>query len=106
MRRRIGGALVAVRGADGGADRADGGGRGSLLGALGKVGGDGQRIGWHRPVAVVGAPCRPSAPCRAVLRAGVRGPGIAERIVNPRLVGGGDRSGGSGCGAGGDGGFG
>ena len=101
MRRRIGGALIAVCGADGGAARADGGGRGALLGALGKVGGDGQRIGWHRPVTVVGAPCRPPAPCRTVLRASVRGAGIAERIVNPRLVGGGDRSGGRGRGAGG-----
>ena len=42
---------------------------GAPLGALGKVGGDGQRIGGHRLVAVVGAPCRPPAPRGTVLRA-------------------------------------
>ena len=34
---------------------------GAPLGAPGKVGGDGQRIGGHRLVAVVSSPCRPPA---------------------------------------------
>ena len=92
MRRGIGGALVAVRGTDGCASRADGGGRGALLGALGKVGGEGRRIGGHHLMAVLGAPCAPRAPRGAVLRASVHGAGIAERLVDARLVGGGDRS--------------
>ena len=39
------GARVTVSCADGRPDRADRGGRGALLGALGEVGGDGRRIG-------------------------------------------------------------
>ena len=73
------GACVTVRCADGGPDGADGGCRGALLGALGKVGDDGSRIGGQRLVVVVGAPRDPPAPRGAVLPAGVRGAGIAER---------------------------
>ena len=101
MGGRIVGARVTVSCADGGPDGADGGGRGALLGALGKVGGDGRRIGGHRLVAVIGAPCRPRAPCAAVLTARVRGSDIAERLVDALLVGGGDRSCGRAGGAGG-----
>ena len=44
------GAGVNVAGADRGADRAHGGRGGAIGNPLGKVGGDGERIGWQRLV--------------------------------------------------------
>ena len=51
MAGRIVGAGVNVAGADRGADRAHGGSGGAIGNPLGKVGGDGERIGWQRLVA-------------------------------------------------------
>ena len=51
MAGRIIGAGVDVAGADRGADGAHGGRGGALVDPLGKVGGDGERIGWQRLVA-------------------------------------------------------
>ena len=88
----IGGSRVTVSCGDGGPDGADGGGRGALLGALGEVGGDGRWIGGHHLVALEAGPLGPALPRGAVLPARVRGAGITERMVDARLVGGGDRS--------------
>ena len=84
MAGRIIGARVDVAGADRGADGAHGGRGGALLGALGKVGGDGQRIGWQGGVAVQRRPFPPPFPRRAILRASVRGAAVAERLVDAR----------------------
>ena len=78
MAGRIIGARVDVAGADRGADGADGGRGGALVDPLGKVGGDGQRIGWQGGVSVQRRPFRPPAPCAAVLRPRVRGAAITE----------------------------
>ena len=87
MAGRIGGAGVDVAGADRGADGAHGGRGGAPVDPLGKVGGDGERIGWQRPVAGECGPFRPPAPCAPVLRPRVGGAAIAERLIDARPVG-------------------
>ena len=87
MAGRIVGAGVDVAGADRGADRAHGGRGGAIGNPLGKVGGDGQRIGWQGGVSVQRRPFGPPAPCRPVLRARVRGATIAECRIDARPVG-------------------
>ena len=87
MAGRIVGARVDVAGADRGADRADGGRGGALVDPLGKVGGDGQRIGWQGGVPVQRRPFRPALPRAAVLRPRVRGAAIAECRIDARPVG-------------------
>ena len=62
------GARVTVRCVDGRPGHADGGGRGALLGALGKVGGDGCRIGGQHLVPLEAGPFGPALPRRAVER--------------------------------------
>ena len=87
MAGRIVGAGVDMAGADRGADGADGGRGGALVDPLGKVGGDGERIGWQRLVAGECGPFRPPAPCRPILRPRVAGATIAECLVDARPVG-------------------
>ena len=87
MAGRIVGAGVNVAGADRGADRAHGGRGGALVDPLGKVGGDGERIGWQRLVAGECGPFRPPAPRRSVLRPRVAGATIAECRIDARPVG-------------------
>ena len=88
MAGRIVGAGVNVAGADRGADRAHGGRGGAIGNPLGKVGGDGERIGWQRLVAGECGPFRPPAPCRsgtapACCRRGYRG--VPHRRAPGRL---------------------
>ena len=64
----------------------DGRGRGALVGALGKVGRDGRGIGGDRLVAGGCSPFGPPFPSGAVLRAGVGGAAVAERLVDTRAV--------------------
>ena len=102
MAGRIVGAGVDVAGADRGADGAHGGRGGALVDPLGKVGGDGERIGWQRLVAGECGPFGPPAPRRPILRPRVAGAAIAECLIDARPVGcaqfdrqgGGERSGG------------
>ena len=87
MAGRIVGAGVDVSGADRGADRAHGGRGGAIGNPLGKVGGDGERIGWQRLVAGECGPFSPPAPCAPVLRPRVAGAAIAECRIDARPVG-------------------
>ena len=86
MAGRIVGARVDVAGADRGADGAHGGRGGALVDPLGKVGGDGQRIGGQGGVSVQRRPFRPPAPCAAVLRPRVRGAAITECRIDQALA--------------------
>ena len=87
MAGRIVGAGVDVAGADRGADGADGGRGGALVDPLGKVGGDGERIGGQGGVSVQRRPFGPPAPSRPILRASVGGAAVAECLIDARPVG-------------------
>ena len=69
MAGRIVGAGVDVAGADRGADGAHGGRGGALVDPLGKVGGDGERIGWQRLVCARRSAPRPAARAALTLAA-------------------------------------
>ena len=87
MGGRVDFSRVTVRCPDGRPDRADRGGRCTLVGALREVGRDGRRIRRQGGVAVRRRPFRPALPRRAVLRPSAWRAAIEECLVDARPVG-------------------